>query len=87
MRISKRRCLGINELDKIIGGGVPEGYVILVTGESGSGKTIFAAKFLYEGALRYGEKGVYISLTEVKERFYEYMKNLGMNFYDLEKKG
>ena len=87
MSTREKRLLGINGLDSILGGGVPGGSIILVTGESGSGKTIFGAKFLYEGALRYGEKGIYISFNESKEKFYNYMMKLGMDFHDLERRG
>jgi circadian clock protein KaiC len=44
-------------LDAMLGGGVPQGYSVLVAGPSGSGKSILAASFLAEGARR-GEKGV-----------------------------
>ena len=78
--------LGIKNLDDLLGGGVPCGSTILVEGPPGSGKTSFAAKFIYEGALR-GEKGVYVSFVEGKYSFYSFMKSLGMDFYELEKKG
>ncbi len=76
--------LGIEDLDKLLGGGVPCGSTILVEGPPGSGKTSFAAKFIYEGALR-GEKGVYVSFVEGKVSFFSFMKSLGMDFYKLEK--
>lgn len=48
---------GIDRLDTMLGGGLPQGYSMLVAGPSGSGKSILAASFLAEGARR-GEKGV-----------------------------
>ena len=52
------RCLmGVPELDRMLGGGLPRGYSLLVAGPSGSGKSILAASFLAEGA-RHGETGV-----------------------------
>ncbi len=78
--------LGIKRLDDLLGGGVPCGSTILVEGPPGSGKTSFAAKFIYEGAHR-GEKGVYVSFVEGRYSFYSFMKSLGMDFYDLERKG
>jgi circadian clock protein KaiC len=52
------RCLmGVPELDRMLGGGLPRGYSLLVAGPSGSGKSILAASFLAEGARR-GETGV-----------------------------
>jgi circadian clock protein KaiC len=50
---------GLPELDKMLGGGLPTGYSVLVAGPSGSGKTILAASFLAEGA-RLGETGVVV---------------------------
>lgn len=48
---------GIDRLDTMLGGGLPQGYSMLVAGPSGSGKSILAASFLAEGARR-GEKGI-----------------------------
>lgn len=52
-----RVAMGIPGLDKMLGGGLPQGYSMLVVGPSGSGKTILATEFLAEGA-RKGETGV-----------------------------
>ena len=52
-----RLLTGVPDLDKMLGGGVPRGYSVLVAGPSGSGKSILAAAFLAEGA-RCGETGV-----------------------------
>ncbi|RLE56302.1 MAG: hypothetical protein DRJ40_05945 [Thermoprotei archaeon] len=77
---------GIPGFDEAIGGGFTPGTVVLVAGNPGSGKTTFAAKFVYEGAKRFGEPGVYISLHEPREEFYMYMKDLGMDFRELEER-
>lgn len=53
----KRLSLGVPELDAMLGGGVPQGYSVLVVGPSGSGKTILTTEFLAEG-VRLGETGV-----------------------------
>ncbi|NRF70195.1 AAA family ATPase [Aquincola sp. S2] len=52
-----RLLTGVAPLDQMLGGGVPQGYSVLVAGPSGSGKSILAASFLAEGA-RCGETGV-----------------------------
>ncbi len=52
-----RLSVGVAELDRMLGGGLPRGYSLLVAGPSGSGKSILAAGFLAEGA-RQGETGV-----------------------------
>lgn len=53
----KRLSMGVPELDKMLGGGLPVGYSLLLVGPSGSGKTILATTFLAEG-VRQGEPGV-----------------------------
>jgi len=73
--------------DYILKDGFPEGSLILVAGEPGAGKTIFSATFIYNGAKKFGEKGIYISLAETKGEFYESMRQLGMDFEELENKG
>ncbi len=52
-----RLRMGVPELDRMMGGGLPRGYSLLVAGPSGSGKSIMAAAFLAEGA-RGGETAV-----------------------------
>jgi circadian clock protein KaiC len=52
-----RVSLGTPDLDKMLGGGLPTGYSLLVVGPSGSGKTVLTTEFLAEGSRR-GEPGV-----------------------------
>jgi circadian clock protein KaiC len=77
---------GIEGLDQLLGGGIPRGSVVLVAGNPGTGKTTFAAKFLYEGA-KAGEPGIYVSFVEPRRDFVANMKRLGMDFEELERKG
>jgi KaiC/GvpD/RAD55 family RecA-like ATPase len=44
-----RVSTGIPEIDKFIGGGYPKGKSVLITGSAGSGKTIVAIHFIYNG--------------------------------------
>ena len=53
----KRLTMGVPRLDDMLGGGLPQGYSLLIAGPSGSGKSLLAAAFLAEGA-RLGETGV-----------------------------
>ncbi|MBD1601093.1 ATPase domain-containing protein [Pseudomonas typographi] len=53
----KRLQMGCARLDEMLGGGLPQGYSLLVAGPSGSGKSILAASFLAQGASE-GETGV-----------------------------
>ncbi len=54
---------GVAGLDEMLGGGVPAGHVVLVTGLPGTGKTCLGLQFLLAGAVR-GEKGIFLSLEE-----------------------
>jgi circadian clock protein KaiC len=57
---------GIPGLDKLIGGGFISGDTYLLTGGTGTCKTLFCCQFIYEG-LKKGEKGVYFTLEESPE--------------------
>ena len=52
-----RLTLDNEELDEMLGGGVPSGYSVLVAGPSGSGKSVLATEFIMAG-VRHGEPGV-----------------------------
>ncbi|HUP87962.1 MAG TPA: ATPase domain-containing protein, partial [Longimicrobiales bacterium] len=49
-----RQGSGVPGLDVLMGGGIPRGDAVMVSGPAGSGKTTFARQFLLEG-LRAGE--------------------------------
>lgn len=72
---------GITGVDRLIEGGFPKGRSILITGEPGTGKTIFALQFLIEGLAR-GEKGIYVAADESPADILEQAASLG---WDLEK--
>jgi len=59
---------GIEGFDKVLKGGFVKNSVNLISGSSGTGKTLFGVSFIYYGAVKYGEKGVYITLEEPKDR-------------------
>ncbi len=73
---------GIVGLDPLIEGGLPKGRSILVTGEPGTGKTIFALQFLYEG-LKRGEKGVWVTADEEPMDVIAQAASLGWDFEPL----
>lgn len=58
------RPTGIEELDAILRGGIPTNATILLSGASGTGKTILSMQWLFTGYTKYAEPGLYISLTE-----------------------
>ncbi len=60
----KERCVtGVEGLDSILGGGVPRGSLVLVTGVPGVGKTSLALEFALRGAVM-GEKSLVLTTVE-----------------------
>jgi len=66
-------------LDKLVGGGFPKGYSILVSGAPGTGKSIFGLGYLYAGA-REDQKGIYISLLQKTSDLLDQAGMFGWNF-------
>ena len=85
--MSKKVPSGISGLDELIGGGFPEGRVVLVVGGPGSGKTIMCSQFLYKGIHENKENGILVSLDESKKHYYSEMKNFGWDFEKTEREG
>jgi circadian clock protein KaiC len=79
-RTSPRRRLstGIAELDKMMGGGIPEGDSALVAGPSGSGKSILATQFVAEG-IREGEPAVVAVFEEHPHEYTARAKSFGLD--------
>ncbi len=62
---------GIEGLDDLLNGGIPENHSVFVAGPAGSGKTTYALEYLYKGAHEYDENGLYVSFEETKEQLIE----------------
>ncbi|MFH0970794.1 MAG: ATPase domain-containing protein [Candidatus Diapherotrites archaeon] len=82
----KRVPTGIPGFDELIDSGFEEKTNTLLAGYAGTGKTTFAMQFLYNGAVKWNEPGVYLSFAESKDSIYSHCLNFGWDFYDLEKK-
>jgi circadian clock protein KaiC len=85
--LSERVPTGIDGLDSLIQGGFLRGDVILLAGRTGSGKTIFSVQFIYNGALHYGEPGVYATFEEDAKTLKRNMLGLGFDLEKLEAEG
>jgi KaiC/GvpD/RAD55 family RecA-like ATPase len=64
-----RTLTGVPGLDEILGGGIPQGRVILVLGEPGAGKTILCSQFLANGINEFKENGLFVSLEEGRAQY------------------
>ncbi len=76
---------GIPGFDEISRGGIPKGRTTLVCGISGSGKTVFSAQFLYEGVVKFGENGVFVTFEESPEDIIRNTESFGWNINKLVK--
>ncbi|MEJ2199612.1 MAG: circadian clock protein KaiC [Desulfuromonadaceae bacterium] len=77
---------GNEELDRMSNGGFFRDSVILVSGATGSGKTLLATKFLVGGASR-GEKCLMFAFEESREQLTRNACSWGDDFEQLEKAG
>lgn len=64
---------GVDGLDELLDGGLPQSNTVLLAGPAGSGKTSLCLEYLYRGATEHGEKGLYISFEESRD---EIVRNL-----------
>lgn len=68
-RLSIRRLsTGIEKLDAMLGGGIPEGNSVLVAGSSGTGKSVLATQFIAEG-VQQGEPGIVAVFEEQPQEY------------------
>ncbi len=78
-----RLSTGIPGLDDILRGGLARGFLYLIEGNPGAGKTTLALQFLIEGAKR-GERGLYLSLAESGDELRHVAASHGMNLDNIE---
>lgn len=78
---------GIKGFDDLVGGGFVEGSTILLSGDAGSGKTIFGLQYLFNGASKYDEPGVLVTLESRPEELRKEALEFGWNLGDLEENG
>ena len=78
---------GIRGLDEITAGGLPRGRSTLVTGGTGSGKTLLGLQFLVAGAREYGEPGVLVTFEESAVKVSANVASLGFDLDGLQRDG
>lgn len=84
--VLKKAATGIQGLDEITGGGLPQGRPTLICGSAGCGKTLLAMEFLVRGALQYNAPGVFMAFEENAEELTKNVASLGFDLDDLAKK-
>ena len=81
-----RLSMGIPELDKMMGGGVPQGDSLLIAGPSGTGKSALATQFIAAG-LRLGEPGIMAIFEERPKGYTDRAETLGLKLKRAQEKG
>ncbi len=72
----------IEGFDEITHGGLPLGRTTLVSGTSGTGKTLLSVQFLYDGIKDFDEPGIFVTFEESPE---DIIKNAYSFGWDLKK--
>ena len=80
--VLEKTLTGIEGLDDITEGGLPQGRPTLVCGAAGCGKTIFAMEFIVHGA-EMGEPGVFMSFEEPVDDLKKNFISMNPNLTDL----
>ena len=84
---SKRRLsIGVAELDRMLGGGIPAGDSVLVTGSSGTGKSVLATQFIAEGIAQ-GEPGIVAVFEERPQAYTDRAGSFGIDLETPQKEG
>lgn len=68
---------GINGLDEVALGGLPAARATLVSGTTGSGKTLFAMEFLARGVQQFGDPAAFVTFEEPADDIRRNVASLG----------
>jgi circadian clock protein KaiC len=77
---------GNAELDRMCGGGFFRDSIILVSGATGTGKTLMATTFMAAGAQR-GERALLFAFEESRDQLFRNAEGWGIDFEQMEKDG
>ncbi|WP_284010093.1 KaiC domain-containing protein [Haloarcula pelagica] len=78
--------IGIEGLDRMIQGGIPERHLVVTIGSAGTGKTTFGLQFLHHG-LEIGENCIYITLEQSYESIMDTASDRDWEFERYEEDG
>lgn len=82
----KRVKTNIKGFDNLIEGGFPENSLNLLTGDAGTGKTIFSIEYLYNLATIEKQNCIYFTFEEKKESLFQQAEQFGWNLEKLANK-
>lgn len=77
---------GISELDKMCGGGFYRDSIVLVSGATGTGKTLTATRFI-SGGVEAGEKCLLFAFEESRNQLFRNASGWGIDFEKMENEG
>jgi circadian clock protein KaiC len=75
---------GVGGYDNLLGGGFIPQSINLIAGCSGSGKTLFSMAYLYNGVVMYKQKGVYITLEQMRDNVIHECKVVGIDLKNVD---
>ncbi len=78
---------GVPGLDDLLQGGLPRGVSVAVAGGSGTGKTVLGLQYLVNGALDYGEKGIFLSMEETPSQLMSNSHRFNWDLHTLQEQG
>jgi len=79
--VIKRVNSGIDGFDDLVEGGIPESFIVILTGPPGTGKSTFAMQFLKQ-AVEQKQRTIYFSTDETGEQLARHCLRFGWNIQD-----
>jgi circadian clock protein KaiC len=79
----RKSLTGIKGFDEITEGGIPRNRITLLSGSTGTGKTLLGIDFLINGATTYSEPGVFMSFEENEDELFEDVASLNLDLQSL----
>jgi circadian clock protein KaiC len=76
---SQRLSTGSSDLDELMSGGIPRGHMVLIGGNTGTGKSTLAMQYLQDG-IECGESCIYIALEEPVDQIIKTAAQHGWDF-------